>query len=747
MKKLLLTCLGLLSLGLTAGASTQYKLVTSLDNIETGKEYVMAYSASPTAEDATCIASGDWYSTHKFITAITSVACPNGVITLDDDSSVVPVTIEAGTTSGSYAIKLNGYYISVTGIANNSLANETDLAATCDLSFLSMDGNYQIKMNPVTNGNSGACLFQCNANNGQERFSNYKTGAQKNIQLFKKVVSGEVEAPQFTPAGGTYYETQSVTITCSTDGATIEYSFDETNWTAYTEPVSVSSSCTLYARATLNGVTKTNSATYVITTIPEVSSIADMYEKMGRPATNGDESDEFIVNFDAVATMVSGNNKYIYDNQGGYGMIYKSFTCEAGQVIKGGYHATIKNFRGLLEIIPVTTPTVEDGGTIPAPKVLAANEITTDNQGIYGVINGVVYAEETPSTATSFTGTVDGTEITFYNTLLLDAQNAGTYNVTGIISVYDAAQFIVMEYEDVTPEETKCADPVFTPEQGEVVAGTVVTVTCKTEDATFVYTINDGEVLTAAFPFTYTVTEDVVIEGYATKTGLEDSDVVTAAYTVVTAVSDVFVSASCTDVEGVTITNQDPSADLPSSGGSSATLNCVDKTFEGSTCDLQFQYVTGGSYSCVFTDGLRWYKNQTFTVTPHTGYTILGVEINTTAQSYVQSITVNLYDSTTEQYVAASEACVLDKTNNMITWTGEVAKNQAIQAVSSAQIRLNYIKVTTTDGSDGVSDIVVDNDVNAPVEYYNLQGIRVANPAAGQLLIRRQGNNVSKILF
>ncbi len=35
-------------------------------------------------------------------------------------------------------------------------------------------------------------------------------------------------------------------------------------------------------------------------------------------------------------------------------------------------------------------------------------------------------------------------------------------------------------------------------------------------------------------------------------------------------------------------------------------------------------------------------------------------------------------------------------------------------------------------------------DPNAPVEYYNLQGIRVANPEAGQLLIRRQGTNVTK---
>ena len=35
-------------------------------------------------------------------------------------------------------------------------------------------------------------------------------------------------------------------------------------------------------------------------------------------------------------------------------------------------------------------------------------------------------------------------------------------------------------------------------------------------------------------------------------------------------------------------------------------------------------------------------------------------------------------------------------------------------------------------------------DENAPVEYFNLQGVRVAEPENG-LYIRRQGKNVSKV--
>lgn len=39
------------------------------------------------------------------------------------------------------------------------------------------------------------------------------------------------------------------------------------------------------------------------------------------------------------------------------------------------------------------------------------------------------------------------------------------------------------------------------------------------------------------------------------------------------------------------------------------------------------------------------------------------------------------------------------------------------------------------------------DDENAPVEYFNIQGMRVSEPAAGQLLIRRQGSKVSKVII
>jgi len=49
----------------------------------------------------------------------------------------------------------------------------------------------------------------------------------------------------------------------------------------------------------------------------------------------------------------------------------------------------------------------------------------------------------------------------------------------------------------------------------------------------------------------------------------------------------------------------------------------------------------------------------------------------------------------------------------------------------------------TPDASTAIAGISVD-DADAPVEYFNLQGLRVENPHSG-LYIRRQGNKVGKI--
>lgn len=57
----------------------------------------------------------------------------------------------------------------------------------------------------------------------------------------------------------------------------------------------------------------------------------------------------------------------------------------------------------------------------------------------------------------------------------------------------------------------------------------------------------------------------------------------------------------------------------------------------------------------------------------------------------------------------------------------------------------NRVHVDMTSFLSGVEDVTVD-DPNAPVEYYNLQGVRIENPTSG-IYIRRQGTDTRKVII
>jgi len=61
--------------------------------------------------------------------------------------------------------------------------------------------------------------------------------------------------------------------------------------------------------------------------------------------------------------------------------------------------------------------------------------------------------------------------------------------------------------------------------------------------------------------------------------------------------------------------------------------------------------------------------------------------------------------------------------------------------IHKTSITLDFELSATTEGVEGITI----DDSNAPVEYFNLQGVRVANPENG-LYIRRQGNKAQKVL-
>ncbi len=70
------------------------------------------------------------------------------------------------------------------------------------------------------------------------------------------------------------------------------------------------------------------------------------------------------------------------------------------------------------------------------------------------------------------------------------------------------------------------------------------------------------------------------------------------------------------------------------------------------------------------------------------------------------------------------------------------AESNDVQITNTNGCHIYFITVTGNSSTSAVENIAIDE--NAPVEFYNLQGVRVANPENG-LYIKRQGNKAQKI--
>ncbi|MBR3548435.1 MAG: chitobiase/beta-hexosaminidase C-terminal domain-containing protein [Bacteroidaceae bacterium] len=127
---------------------------------------------------------------------------------------------------------------------------------------------------------------------------------------------GSVEAPIFSPLGGTFYSSQSVTLTCTTEGATIKYSYDNSTWNDYSGSLTVSETTTIYAKAVLgNAESDVVSATYTIAEKNDV--VLNIINKelpygetytITRGSGNDVETDGYITVSTSNANIVSVNN-------------------------------------------------------------------------------------------------------------------------------------------------------------------------------------------------------------------------------------------------------------------------------------------------------------------------------------------------------------------------------------------------------------------------------------------------------
>ena len=194
-----------------------------------------------------------------------------------------------------------------------------------------------------------------------------------NVRIYASTVS-PVATPVFSPAQGTYYTPQSVTISCATAGADIHYTTDGTNPTAsspvYTTPINVSTTTTLKAMATKAGYSNSSTATAVYSFPTEVPNIAAF-----KAANTATSTTVYKITGNVTFVYKTGRYFYIKDATGGL-LIYDFATplitnsYNNGDIISGGVIGTCTIYNGLYQLLPTANLAAGTSGAPVQPITL-----------------------------------------------------------------------------------------------------------------------------------------------------------------------------------------------------------------------------------------------------------------------------------------------------------------------------------------------------------------------------------------
>lgn len=215
-------------------ASDDYEMVTSLSDLKAGETYLIVG-----AKNDGLYVMGAFNSDHYDAVSVTPDA--EGYIKSTEAMNLVTFTPGTGSDEGKFAVHTADGYISSSSIH----ANAPSYLA------LSMDDNL------VTFGNTNFKF-----NNSSPRWKAYANSGVLSY-IYKVANKNQVSRPVITDAiqdANQFIGKDMITITCATDGATIQYSLDEgASWATYSEPFEISTlipdaTITVTARATKDGM-------------------------------------------------------------------------------------------------------------------------------------------------------------------------------------------------------------------------------------------------------------------------------------------------------------------------------------------------------------------------------------------------------------------------------------------------------------------------------------------------------------
>lgn len=214
-----------------------------------------------------------------------------------------------------------------------------------------------------------------------------------------------------------------------------------------------------------DAVFKDGSATFEVTVVEKVNSIAEMLEK----APNKD--DKVYVNFPMTVTYVNGKYGYVTDGKGGFTLIYGNNNLADKDNIPAGWTAVNSLYNGLEEYtVDGSLPAITEKGTAYEPRTITLAEVTKDLMNEIVIIKDVNFASATPDRtsdnyAANFNGTNGSTTLQFRTNFPIASVDAGTYNVLAAVGYFNGtAQAYPIEY--ILPDPVLDGEPEITVKHG-----------------------------------------------------------------------------------------------------------------------------------------------------------------------------------------------------------------------------------------------------------------------------------------
>lgn len=405
----------------------------------------------------------------------------------------------------------------------------------------------------------------------------------------------------------------------------------------------------------------------------------------------------------------------------------------------------------LLKYAPLKV-TPAQGLTITGIKVQGSNPNFNQTMSIVTPAEG----EGTPAVVQDFTVNESDTTNTW----------KGSYNQPFYISCTSSGAegktyYMRAIYLEFTVEgtSTQVAVPVCDKTVPVVAKNEPITLTCPTDGAKIYYTVSyDGSTVmpteaSTLYTGPFTLERDGVVRAIAVKEGMATSFPTYNEFYVMDENDGIAAKFDFTDFTSLTLATADGNVPVtgdnfnnggyPAAKGGTSTLTFTSKTFIDNGYTLKGNGKTNSN--AVISDAYGQACEYRATKTG-AGFVIDAPEGKALKAVLIQGSWLEF--GAASGYPGTLEANPINASNKM--WkapAGETVTSMSFtnNSTASASRYISRVYAIAADNLGGIDAIGCD-DTNAPVEYYNLQGIKVANPQGG-VYIKRQGTKVTKVVI